>query len=82
MATVVRTQVQLRPDQHRRLREEAFRRGISVSALLRELVDERLPRRRRTQREIEQAMAFVGIGRGLPDDIVERHDDYLAEIEP
>ena len=75
---LVRTQIQLRPEQHRRLREEAFRRGVSMSALLRELLDERLDNSPPVDHEA--AWAFVGAGRDTANDVSERHDDYLADI--
>lgn len=75
---LVRTQIQLRPEQHRRLREEAFRRGVSMSALVRELVDERLDNRPPVGHEA--AWAFVGAGHGGESDVSERHDEYLADI--
>jgi len=41
---MVRTQIQLSEEQHRGLRELAHRRGVSLAAVIRELVDEALSR--------------------------------------
>lgn len=38
----VRTQVYLKPQQHRELKEEASRKGVSLAELLRQLADEYL----------------------------------------
>ncbi|MFQ6132433.1 MAG: ribbon-helix-helix protein, CopG family [Armatimonadota bacterium] len=76
----VRTQIQLEPEQYRKLREEAFRRNMSMSALLREFVAQKIgpPRQRRV--DMERAMAFVGMGHDTATDVSVRHDDYLAGL--
>ncbi len=75
---LVRTQVQLKPEQHRKLKEEAFRRGISLSALLREILDQRYAQRPPRKIDLEKAWAFVGAGRSGASDVSVHHDDYLA----
>lgn len=75
---LVRTQIQLRPEQHRKLKEEAFRRGMSLSALVREILEQRYGRHPRKKIDLEKAWAFVGAGRDSATDVAEHHDDYLA----
>ena len=77
---MVRTIVQLREDQHERLRELAADRGTSIAALVRDGVDEVLrdddgARRRRVE-AIEQLAALSSRG---PADLGRRHDAYLDE---
>ena len=75
-----RTQVQLDEATYRALKSNAFERGISMSALLRELLRERLnpaPLPRRLE-----MFQFIGSGRseqGSLAPISERHDEVLAE---
>lgn len=75
---LVRTQVQLKPEQHRKLKEEAFRRGMSLSALVREILEQRYARRPPKKIDLEKAWAFVGAGRDSATDVSVHHDDYLA----
>ena len=74
----VRTQVQLRPEQHKSLKEEAFRRGVSLSSIMREALDERFGATSKPLRDSEAIQAFVGCGRGGASDIARDHDDYLT----
>jgi len=75
---LVRTQVQFDEEQHRKLKEEAFQRGISVSALLREIVDGRFAPRPRRKRELRKLWAFIGSGRSDASDVSIHHDNYLS----
>lgn len=77
---MVRVHVQLTEEQHRRLREEAFRRGTSISALVREWTNEGLGLKPRSDKDVAAAMAFVGAGRDSATDVSERHDEYLAGL--
>jgi len=70
-----RTQVYLRPEQHADLKEEARRQGISVTELLRRIVDEYL----RHNRSKDDFMKIVALGRSGKRDISINHDRYLAE---
>jgi hypothetical protein len=77
---VVRTIVQLREDQHDRLRELAADRGTSIAALVRKGVDEVLrdddgARRRR----IDAVDQLASLGARGPADLGRRHDAYLEE---
>lgn len=73
-----RTPISLEADQHRRLGEEARRRGISFASLLHGLIDEHLG-------DQEQPLAadsldtLIGIGEGTGDAIGRHHNRHLYE---
>jgi len=78
---MVRTQIQLRPDQHKRLRRLAAERGVSMAELIRQGVDQVLgeapqPHQRDLMR---RSLQIVGKFRSDKSDVSERHDQYLAE---
>ena len=75
---LVRTHVQLDAEQHRQLAAEARRRGISVSALLREVLAERYGAPQRRAVDLDKAWAFVGSGDDPATDVSVHHDDYLS----
>ena len=75
---MVRTQIQIDESHHRRLREEAFQRGISVSAVLRELADERYEPQRPRARDRAAARAIIGMLNDEADDVAENHAAYLT----
>jgi hypothetical protein len=79
---MVRTQIQLSEEQHRRLKAEAYRRGMSVSAVLRELVDRSFGEAETDRRAKAEAAwkAFIGCFSDGATDVSENHDKYLAEI--
>ena len=75
-----RTQVQLDENTYEELRRQAHERGISMSALLRELLRERLGARHPARRL--EDFTFIGSGRskqGALAPVSERHDEALAE---
>jgi hypothetical protein len=77
---MVRTQVYFTDEQHRALRRAAKRQGLSMTALLRGLVErELLGRAGKPAYSKDAIMAFVGLGRAEPADISERHDEALDE---
>lgn len=76
---MVRTQVYFSPEQHAALRRAAAREGISMTEVLRRLVDRHLLAKGGGQRDGEAFFAFVGIAESGLSDVAERHDDYLAE---
>jgi hypothetical protein len=77
---VVRTQVYLKPTQHRALRRAAARQGVSMTELLRRLVDRYLARpSARPDFTKEEVMSFVGLGETGRSDISEQHDEALQE---
>lgn len=75
-----RTQIYLEPEHHRRLVEEARERGISLAALLREIVAERVSERAPKYGE-KSWDALIGIiDTGEETDIVGRWDEYMADV--
>jgi hypothetical protein len=77
---MVRTQVYFNEEQHRALRQAARREGISMTALLRRLVESELLRKPpKPDYSKEAVMAFIGLGSAEPVDTSERHDEALDE---
>lgn len=77
---MVRTQVYFSEEQHRALRRAAKREGISMTALLRRMIErELLGRAAKPDYSKDAIMAFVGLGSAEPADISERHDEALDE---
>ena len=72
-----RTQISIPEHQYRFLVDEAKRRNRSISALLREWIDQQM--RARQSLEDDPLWDMVGIGKGGQDDVGEEHDRYLAE---
>lgn len=77
---MIRTQITLTEDQHRRLARVARARGVSMAAVIRQAVDEVVPdESAERQRRWDRALSVIGSHRsGLPD-IAEKHDDYLPD---
>ena len=78
---MIRTQVQLDEATYHVVRAKAFERGISMAALIRELLQEQLATKPARRRRIED-FKFIGSGRSEPSDLdplSERHDEALAE---
>lgn len=77
---MVRTQIQLTPEQSQALKEASERAQISVAALIREAIDLWLRQsglasptaRRRAAEDVPSFSSGV-------NNLAERHDDYLAE---
>lgn len=77
---MVRTQVYFSEEQHRVLRQAAMREGISVTAMLRRMVERELVGKAAKPAYSKDAMmAFVGLGSAEPGDTSERHDEALDE---
>ena len=76
-----RTLVQLDESLYEQLRTLAFEKGISLSAIVRDLLGKALGRTKRKKKLRIDQFKFIGCGRtkGLPKDISEEHDKYLAE---
>ncbi|MBV8490940.1 MAG: ribbon-helix-helix protein, CopG family [Candidatus Eremiobacteraeota bacterium] len=79
-----RIQVQLTPEQERRLRELARLRKSSISALIREGIEAVIgpSKPRYTEEQVKRAMGLIGM---LGDaeratDVARNHDRYLADI--
>ena len=76
----MRTQIYLSPSQHRALRGEARKTGISLTELIRRIVDEHLLGRRGVAvLGKDEFLAFVALGRSGRSDGSERHDAALDE---
>lgn len=66
--------------QHRRLKQEAAARGVSVATLVRDAVDRAYPDELETRRLLhERSMEAVGAFHSGLSDVSERHDEYVAE---
>ncbi|MGH2355169.1 MAG: CopG family transcriptional regulator [Chloroflexota bacterium] len=72
---LVRTQIYLEPEQHRSLKAEAQRRGISLAQLLRQLVDESLVR----PRPRGDLSRIVGLWDSGGSDVARHKDEYIAQ---
>lgn len=80
---MVRTQVYFSEEQHRELRQAARREGISMTALLRRMVERELLGKLTSQDYAKEAvMALADLGRSGRSDISENHDEALAEAFP
>ena len=70
-----RTQISLEPAQYRLLGDEARRRGLSLAAVIRGLIDQHLDR---GEPPTEDPLdSLVGIGNGGGDPIGREHNHYL-----
>ena len=77
---MIRTQVQLTEQQHLRLRALAAERGLSISRLVREGVDNvlaQIEEGAQSQRA-QRAIAAAGRFHSGRSDVARRHDDYLV----
>jgi predicted DNA-binding ribbon-helix-helix protein len=78
---MVRTQLYLTEEQYVALRQAARREGLSMSALLRRLIDQHIRgTTEKTNYSKDAIMAIVGLGVSGQTDISERHDEALAEF--
>jgi hypothetical protein len=75
---MVRMQVQLNEEQAAKLRRLAYARGVSISALVREAVDD-LDGETQAAARRRRALAAVGKVRSELTDVAERHDEYLQD---
>lgn len=74
----VRTQIYLEPEQHRWLKAEAHRRGLSLAHLLRQLVHEALdPPRPRG--DLNELIGLWDSGERGGSDVARHKDEYLAD---
>jgi hypothetical protein len=77
-----RVQVQLTDDQINALRNEATHSGQTITAIVREALDDWIVRTNREQRW-ERALTLVGAAHSGLGDLAENHDYYLGEdFEP
>jgi hypothetical protein len=82
---MVRTHIQLTPDQYRRLKRWARKLGISLSEAVRRCVDEKLDAERGTPRRAElvrKALQVAGIHEDLKGvtDVAREHDRHLHDV--
>ncbi|HLE84631.1 MAG TPA: ribbon-helix-helix protein, CopG family [Thermoanaerobaculia bacterium] len=78
-----RTQVLLRKDQHKALAERAERQGVSVSELIRTLVDEKLRRENAERRaRIERRLANLEGIRQHHAEILRERGGKPIEVDP
>ncbi len=70
-----RTQIQLEERQYRYLKARARRSGKSISALLREFVDDQI--RTQEKRGNDPLLEIIGMAEGSADATARHHDDYL-----
>ena len=76
----MRTQVYLTRQQHRALKQAAEREGVSMTELVRRMVDEHLLGRRGTARfRKEDVLSFVALGASGQTETSECHDEALDE---
>jgi hypothetical protein len=77
---MVRTQVYFSEEQHRALRQAARREGISMTALLRRMVEREVLGKLESQDYAKDAiMLLANLGRSGRSDVSENHDEALAE---
>ena len=70
-----RTQISLEHEQYRQLGMEARRHGISLSALIRRLVDNHFKSETRLEGDPLEAVTGIGAGTGAP--VGREHNRYL-----
>jgi hypothetical protein len=73
------TQVYLTRAQHRRLRAESARRGLSMTELVRRYIDRGLSDREAAAPAPEAFEFLIGFARDSSSDVAENHDAYLAQ---
>ena len=73
-----RTLVQLDESLYQELKRRAFELGISLSALVRNLLSQVVSGKKKKRMRIDQ-FKFIGMGRTKERDIAANHDKYLAE---
>lgn len=73
---MVRTQLQIDESTYEALREAAHRQRKSMSAIVRDILQEHLQREKKPEM---RTFSFVGSGSSGESDVSARHDEYLAE---
>jgi len=72
-----RTQVYLDEREYEVLREASFKARVSISALIRRLVDQHLLGHRPKRGMARGLLALSGLVHETKPDVAKRHDDYL-----
>jgi hypothetical protein len=75
---MTRVQIQLTEEQLRALRARSTATGQPIAALVRNAVDDWLPRADR-ERRVERALATIGRFHSGLGDLAEHHDQYLDD---
>jgi len=79
---MVRMQIQFTEEEATALRREAGQRRVSIAAIVREAVDERLSRSRNAPSRdelVRRSLAAMGRFRSGLGDVSARHDEYFAD---
>jgi hypothetical protein len=76
---MIRMQVQFDEAELEALRNAATRRGVSISAVVRDAVDRCVLAHDDRKAAIDRAMAVIGKFPSGTGDVAARHDDYFAE---
>ncbi len=81
MSPMIRTQISFETEQYEALQAAADREGVSMAALVRDAVDERLRAKVDERERIKQrALSVIGIAHGGKEaNVSEDHDRYLDE---
>ena len=74
-----RTQISLSEREHEFLRREARRRHMSMAALVRELIQDRMAADRRIPAD-HPFRDIIGLGHGDGSPVSEKHDEYLYGV--
>ena len=75
---MVRAQVYFEQREYEAVRKAAFKERISISALMRRLVDEQLlGKKAKKKSAAEWLLSLSGLIHETKPDVAERHDDYL-----
>ena len=74
---MVRAQVYFDEQEYEAVRQRAFKERISISALIRRLVDEQLLGRKAKKNAAEWLLSLTGLVHETKTDVAERHDHYL-----
>lgn len=78
--TMIRTQIQLTPEQSKGLKKMAKKENKSVAELIRQSVDKLITSNGIIDDALQRKKALEAIGKlHGPEDLSEKHDDYLAE---
>lgn len=77
---MVRTQIYLPQAQHRALRKQARKLGVSMTELIRRLVASHLPESGTPVFSKEQVLSFIALGKSGRSDTSEEHDRALDEL--
>jgi len=78
---MIRTQVQLKEEQIKALKEVAARKGVSMSEIVRQAVDNTIRSEKviSYEEKCSKALKIMGKTRSGKTDISVNHDKYLAE---